>query len=94
MAAIWERLKAMRERAGLSQRQLCQATGLQPMTYSRWERGQGLPSVVQWEALMEFYGRRDERAEGFVASLTPRQRAALDSIMELVEARGGGGGTR
>ena len=40
-----ERLHRYREDRGLSQRQLAQLAGLDPMSISRYERGQGLPTA-------------------------------------------------
>lgn len=43
--AFGERLHRYREDRGLSQRQLAQIAGVDPMQISRYERGQGLPAA-------------------------------------------------
>ncbi len=43
--AFGERLHRYRDDRGLSQRQLAQLAGIDPMQISRYERGQGLPTA-------------------------------------------------
>ena len=45
MKDFGERLKALREKAGLSQRELARLAGIEAMQISRYERGVGYPAV-------------------------------------------------
>ncbi len=50
------RLKAMREKRGLSRRTLSELCGLHPDAVRRYERGQAKPSVEAVCALAEYFG--------------------------------------
>lgn len=45
MKDFGERLKALREKAGLTQRELARLAGIEAMQISRYERGVGYPAV-------------------------------------------------
>ncbi len=50
-----EELKFQRIKAGLSQNQLAQKTGLKQQMISWWESGQGLPNIDFCVKLADFY---------------------------------------
>lgn len=50
-----EALKAQRELAGLSQRQLSKQTGINQDNLSRWERNEVLPNIDFCVRLADFY---------------------------------------
>src|SRR5438445_9781710 len=51
MKEFGERLKALREKAGLTQRELARLASIEPMQISRYERGVGYPAVETLIAL-------------------------------------------
>lgn len=57
-AAVAAQLRAEREVRGLTQRQVCEASGVSPMTYSRIETGALLSALTvdRFEAICEAIG--------------------------------------
>ncbi|HSH03698.1 MAG TPA: ATP-binding protein [Anaerolineae bacterium] len=56
-AAIGAQIKAQRQIAGLSQKEICAAVGIsQPVTYYSWERGENRPTVTHFTRYVETLG--------------------------------------
>lgn len=55
MEKLTERIRMLRENNHLTQRQLAEYLGLRQQTYSRYERGELIPSLNSMDALAEFY---------------------------------------
>lgn len=55
MEKLTERMRTLRENSHLTQRQLAEYLGLRQQTYSRYERGELIPSLASMAALADFY---------------------------------------
>ncbi|MCM1328901.1 MAG: helix-turn-helix domain-containing protein [Ruminococcus sp.] len=55
MSKLPTRLRTLREDSHLTQRQLAEYLGLRQQTYSRYERGELIPSLASMAALADFY---------------------------------------
>lgn len=53
---IGRRLRAARERAHISIEDAAQEFRVQPLAVERWERGAGLPSLLEMRSVLELYG--------------------------------------
>lgn len=51
-----EKIREFRERAGLSQRELAQALGIDPSAVSLWETGKNSPTVHNLRRLADILG--------------------------------------
>jgi transcriptional regulator with XRE-family HTH domain len=49
-------IKTRREELKLSQKELAERIGVEPMTVSRWERGNNLPNKKHWPKIEETTG--------------------------------------
>lgn len=49
--SIGERLKAAREKAGITQRQLAEKIGVTQKDICRWEKGERTPSLIRFSEL-------------------------------------------
>jgi transcriptional regulator with XRE-family HTH domain len=78
--AFGERLHRYREDRGLSQRQLAQLAGVDPMQISRYERGQGLPAADTLALLAEALHLS---ADTLLFGKADRQRAPLKNALLL-----------
>ena len=52
---IPEKIRSIRNRLGLTQRELAEKLRVDPVTISRWENGKGTPRRVYQEDLIELY---------------------------------------
>ena len=66
MEKLTERIRTLRENSHLTQRQLAEYLGLRQQTYSRYERGELIPSLDSVAALADFY----DTSTDFLAGLT------------------------
>lgn len=55
MEKLTKRIRMLRENNHLTQRQLAEYLGLRQQTYSRYERGELIPSLDSMAALADFY---------------------------------------
>ncbi|MEU6149324.1 helix-turn-helix transcriptional regulator [Actinosynnema sp. NPDC047251] len=95
--ALGAKIRAAREAAGLTQRVVCQRTGIHPGTMTRHESGERPPSEEAVTAILDAIGvhgvdreeildlARDEPATGstWVAVSLPEQRAQLDALIQI-----------
>lgn len=72
MEKLTERIRTLRENSHLTQRQLADYLGLRQQTYSRYERGELIPSLASMAALADFY----DTSVDFLVGLTdvPKRR--------------------
>jgi transcriptional regulator with XRE-family HTH domain len=75
-----ERLHRYREDRGLSQRQLAQLAGLDPMSISRYERGQGLPTA---DALAELVKTLHVSADALLFGKANREQPKIKNVLLL-----------
>lgn len=75
-----ERLHRYREDRGLSQRQLAQLAGLDPMSISRYERGQGLPTA---DALAELSRTLHVTADALLFGKANREQPTIKNVLLL-----------
>ena len=75
-----ERLHRYREDRGLSQRQLAQLAGLDPISISRYERGQGLPTA---DALAELAKTLHVTADALLFGKANRQQLKIKNVLLL-----------
>lgn len=66
MKRLTERIRMLRENNHLTQRQLAEYLGLRQQTYSRYERGELIPSLDSIAALADFY----DTSTDFLVGLT------------------------
>lgn len=66
MEKLTERIRTLRENSHLTQRQLAEYLGLRQQTYSRYERGELIPSLDSIAALADFY----DTSTDFLVGLT------------------------
>lgn len=87
--AFGERLHRYREDRGLSQRQLAQIAGVDPMQISRYERGQGLPAADTLAAIAEalhlsadtlLFGKADRKAVALKNALLLQRLQEIDNL--------------
>ena len=79
---LGERMKYVRKVAGLTQRQLAEACGLTQNSWSQFESGLRMPSVMQLLTLCHYTNTRMDYLMGF----SDRHRDAAFSILDLEEA--------
>ena len=53
---VGERIKELRQKAGLTQAELAEKLGFQPQTVSNWENGKTFPDVMQIKKIEDLYG--------------------------------------
>jgi transcriptional regulator with XRE-family HTH domain len=77
---VGERLRVARRGAGLTQKQLAELLGVEPITVSRWERGVTSPSLPRLRRIAEL-------TETTVSDLVRASGAASAEAVELAALR-------
>lgn len=92
-----EKIRRMRERAGLTQEQLAEKLGVSRQVVTKWENGSGMPKIENLKALADYFhvtvdeliGRTDaaeDDPEGQYAGIISELRQCSEHAVNLVDA--------
>lgn len=87
-----EEIKAIRQRAGLTQEEIAVKLGIGKKTYTRWENGRSLQNKSS-DTLLRIFSRNPEMFEQLEKQRNPERERLLEEYIKSLEQNKGHGGS-